>query len=119
MELALRPHSFLADAQDARDLSLFLAQQSARYQEIRQPLLLLTGTADRIVVDWNHSERLARQAPNAEQVTFDARGHALHHSHSKDIAMRTATFAARHQEAASRLAGDVEVSRVGGKFQAP
>jgi pimeloyl-ACP methyl ester carboxylesterase len=77
--LALRPDSFLANAEDLRRLSPFLEQQSAHYGYIRRPLLLITGSADTIVPAWNHAERLVDQAPNAELVRLPGVGHALHH----------------------------------------
>ena len=77
--LALRPDSFLANAEDLRRLSPFLERQSAHYGYIRRPLLLITGGADAIVPAWNHAERLVDQAPNAELVRLPGVGHALHH----------------------------------------
>jgi len=77
--LALRPDSFLANAEDLRRLSPFLEQQSTYYGYIRRPLLLVTGGADTIVPPWNHAERLLDQAPNAELVRLPGVGHALHH----------------------------------------
>lgn len=86
MVLALRPASFLANAEDVRKLSGFLERQSRKYGEIRQPLLLITGDADRIVPAPNHSERLAKQARSAELVILQDTGHMPHHIHPEQVA---------------------------------
>ncbi|ANG63243.1 hypothetical protein A8C75_12690 [Marinobacterium aestuarii] len=96
--LSLRPGVFLANAEDARGLSQFLARQSRHYGDIRRPLLLLTGEDDAIVPAWNHSARLARQAPNTEQVTFAATGHALHHAHGARVVALIEDFSRRQRE---------------------
>ncbi|WP_020683802.1 alpha/beta fold hydrolase [Marinobacterium rhizophilum] len=106
--LFLRPQTFLANAQDARGLSDFLVTQSLHYDEISQPLLLLTGHDDILVPAWNHSERLARQAPNAEQIEFEATGHALHNAHSARVAAVIEAFLARHKSGSGRGQSSVD-----------
>lgn len=91
--LALRPRSFLVDAQDVRELSEYLRRQSRRYHQIHLPLLLITGDADDVVPPWNHAKRLIEQAPYADLVVLDKAGHALHHSRPKDVADLIRAFA--------------------------
>lgn len=93
--LALRPHSFLADAEDVRGLSEYLRQQSQRYAEIDQPLLLITGDADHVVPPSNHAERLIKQVPAAELVYLENAGHALHHTRPERVAALISNFAER------------------------
>jgi pimeloyl-ACP methyl ester carboxylesterase len=83
--LSLRPHSFMASAEDVRNLSEFLRFQSARYNSIRRPLLLITGDADEVVPPWNHADRLIKQVPHAELIKLADTGHALHHAHPERI----------------------------------
>ncbi len=83
--LALRSHSFLANAQDARELSDYLRQQSRHYEKIQTPLLLITGDSDTVVPPWNHAERLVKQVPKAELVVLKNAGHAPHHSHTERV----------------------------------
>ena len=90
--LSLRPETFLANAQDVRLLSDFLAVQSRRYGEISHPLLLVTGEMDTIVPAWNHAARLTRQIPSSVHVEFPDTGHALHHSHPARVAELIETF---------------------------
>jgi pimeloyl-ACP methyl ester carboxylesterase len=95
VQLSLRPNTFLANAQDIRMLSDYLAHQSKRYASITHPVLALTGEKDDLVPTWNHAERLARQLPNMEHVTFTNAGHALHHSHPERVAGLIASFPRR------------------------
>jgi pimeloyl-ACP methyl ester carboxylesterase len=90
--LSLRPETFLANAQDVRLLSDFLAGQSKRYGEISHPLLLVTGEKDTIVPAWNHAARLTRQIPGAVRVEFPDTGHALHHTHPARVVDLIETF---------------------------
>lgn len=60
---SLRPRTFLANAEDGRRLSPFLAEQRAGYSRIQAPLLLITGDADDLVPAWNHADRLMLEAP--------------------------------------------------------
>ncbi len=90
--LSLRPGAFRANAEDIHYLSDFLAEQSPRYGEIRQPLLLLTGGEDSIVPAWNHSDRLAAQLPGAVRIELEATGHALHHTQSARVVRLIAAF---------------------------
>jgi pimeloyl-ACP methyl ester carboxylesterase len=92
VQLSLRPNTFLANAEDIRMLSDYLAIQSKRYSDIRPPVLAVTGEKDNIVPAWNHAERLVRQLPQMEHVELSGTGHALHHSHSEHIAGLIASF---------------------------
>jgi pimeloyl-ACP methyl ester carboxylesterase len=93
VELALRPRSFLTDAEDVRKLSDYLGQQSQRYGEIDRPLLLITGDADHVVPPSNHARRLIKQVPHAELVYLKNAGHALHHTRPKRVAALIGDFA--------------------------
>jgi pimeloyl-ACP methyl ester carboxylesterase len=95
LRLSLRPEVFLANAEDVRLLSDFLAIQSRRYTTIEHPLLLLTGDRDEVVPAWNHADRLLRQAPNAKRVTLEETGHALHHARPDRVSDLIASFARR------------------------
>jgi pimeloyl-ACP methyl ester carboxylesterase len=79
VDLTLRSRTFLANAEDIRLLSPFLADQRRSYPSVSHPILILTGDIDTIVPAWNHAERLVREAPNAELVYLKGIGHALHH----------------------------------------
>jgi len=92
VELSLRPHAFLANAEDVRRLSDFLAVQSRRYGEIEHPLLLFTGTDDDIVPAWNHADRLEMQVDRIERIDLQDTGHALHHARAEQVAAAISAF---------------------------
>ena len=84
--LTLRPKSFLANAQDVRELSDFLSDQSRHYETIQKSLLLITGDSDTVVPPWNHAERLIKQVTHAELIVLANTGHALHHTQPEYVA---------------------------------
>lgn len=93
IDLVLRPSQFTINGRDVRLLSDFLVEQSKRYQEIQQPLLMIHGESDDIVPAWNHADRLVKLLPQAELVEIPATGHAPHHVRTEDVARRIARFA--------------------------
>jgi pimeloyl-ACP methyl ester carboxylesterase len=110
VRLSLRPDAFLANAEDMRGLSDFLAIQSRRYGEIRRPVLAVTGEQDRIVPAWNHADRLVRQIPHMEHIELEDTGHALHHALPERVAGLIASFS-RRLAAADRPEAPVSTPR--------
>ena len=103
VDLSLRPRTFLANAEDVRRLSPFLAEQRAGYSRIQVPLLLITGDGDDLVPAWNHADRLILEAPKARQVVIPGAGHGLHHSRGDLVVGLIEDFVAETAEA--RVAG--------------
>ncbi len=93
--LSLRPQTFLANAQDLRELSGFLRDQSRYYSSIKPPLLLITGDSDEVVPSWNHADRLIKQIPHAELVMLEGIGHVPHHICPRRISELIHEFALR------------------------
>jgi pimeloyl-ACP methyl ester carboxylesterase len=80
LPLALRPASYLANAQDINTLKPFLLEQSARYPTLKPPIVILHGDADSVVGLEIHSRALARAAPDVTLEVFPGAGHPLHHT---------------------------------------
>ena len=78
--LALRPGSFLHNAEDMNRLSVYLQRLSPRYREIDKPLLLVHGADDELVPFWNHGERLLPVIEQAQVEMLPDTGHAPHHA---------------------------------------
>ena len=97
VKLVLRPNNYLANAEDVRRLSDYLAGQSRDYARIREPVLLVHGTADDIVPAWNHTDRLLEVLPNVEVVRLEGVGHALHHTRTDRVALLIHEFSRRVQ----------------------
>jgi pimeloyl-ACP methyl ester carboxylesterase len=79
VELALRPDTFIWNAEDIKRLSDFLAVQSQRYVELTMPMEVIHGDADKTVLFDIHSVPLAATAPNARLTKLAGVGHMPHH----------------------------------------
>jgi len=66
-------HSGAADADEARAKAFELELEGVA-QRIRQPLLVMTGKNDRLVL-WTESKKIADAAPSSEWVLFDEGNH--------------------------------------------
>ncbi|HWO69235.1 MAG TPA: alpha/beta fold hydrolase [Actinomycetota bacterium] len=66
-------HSGAADEEEARKRASAL-DLSGVAEGIRQPMLVVFGKLDRLI-PWQHAERLAREAPNAELVMYEEGNH--------------------------------------------
>ncbi len=93
VDLILRPSQFTVNGRDVRLLSDFLAQQSKRYTEIEQPLLMIHGREDDVVPAWNHADRLIGIMPQAVLNELSATGHAPHHVRTDEVTRQIARFA--------------------------
>jgi pimeloyl-ACP methyl ester carboxylesterase len=83
--LALRPDSYRANAEDVRLLKPFLRAQSQRYDEIRVPLVIVTGDADQVVSPTLHSGQLHDAVPHSQQIVVPGAGHPLPYSHPATV----------------------------------
>ena len=92
IRLSLRPQTFGHNAMDVYRLSNWLQEQSARYESVTQPLLLITGTADTVVPSWNHAARLSASVPTAVWHRLNGAGHALHHSRPEEVVSQVQHF---------------------------
>lgn len=90
--LALRPRSFQHNVQDMTRLNEYLQSLSPRYDEIRLPLLFIHGADDALVPFWNHGRRVLPVMPQAQAVILPGTGHALHHTHSREVLSAISTF---------------------------
>jgi pimeloyl-ACP methyl ester carboxylesterase len=81
VDLALRPRSFLANAEEIRSLDPALAAQSAGYERITCPVVFLVGSGDQVVGPEHHSPRFLAQVPHAERRVVPGAGHQLPYAH--------------------------------------
>jgi pimeloyl-ACP methyl ester carboxylesterase len=70
---AFAHHTGARDLEEAR-AKAFELDLTGVAERIEQPLLIITGKLDRLV-RWEESERIAREAPNAEFVLFEEGNH--------------------------------------------
>lgn len=83
--LALRPQNFLGNIQDMTLLSEYMQRLSPRYDQVRLPLLIIHGEADKLVPFWNHGRRVLPVIPQAKAVLIPNAGHAPQHSHPREV----------------------------------
>ena len=83
--LALRPQNFLGNIEDMTLLSEYMQRLSPRYDQVRLPLLIIHGEADKLVPFWNHGRRVLPVIPQARAVLIPNAGHAPQHSHPREV----------------------------------
>jgi pimeloyl-ACP methyl ester carboxylesterase len=75
--LLLRPREFIANARDLVTLKAAVAEQAPRYGEIKAPVTIITGDADKTVSTNIHSRPFATAAPNAKLIVLPGVGHMI------------------------------------------
>ena len=78
--LLLRPREFLANARDLVTLKSAVAEQAVRYGEIKTPITIITGDADKTVSTNIHSRPLATTVPNGRLIVLPGVGHMVQYS---------------------------------------
>jgi pimeloyl-ACP methyl ester carboxylesterase len=75
--LLLRPREFLANARDLVTLKAAVTEQAPRYGEIRVPVVVITGDADKTVSPAIHSRPFAATAKDARLIVLPDVGHMV------------------------------------------
>jgi pimeloyl-ACP methyl ester carboxylesterase len=75
--LLLRPREFLANARDLVTLKAAVAEQAPRYGDIRVPVVVIAGDADKTVWPAIHSRPFAAAVPNAKLIMLPGVGHIV------------------------------------------
>jgi pimeloyl-ACP methyl ester carboxylesterase len=75
--MILRPNEFIANAQDLAGLKAFVTAQAPRYGEIKVPVAIIAGDADRVVYTDIHSRGIAKVLPDATLTVLPGVGHMV------------------------------------------
>src|SRR4029078_1986256 len=75
--LLLRPREFIANAHDLVTLKAAVAEQAPRYGEIKAPVTIITGDADKTVSTNIHSRPCAAAVPNTKLIVLPGVGHMV------------------------------------------
>ena len=75
--LLLRPHEFLANAWDLVTLKAAVAEQAPRYRDIKAPVVVIAGDADKTVWPDIHSRPFVAAVPNAKLIMLPGGGHMV------------------------------------------
>jgi pimeloyl-ACP methyl ester carboxylesterase len=75
--LLLRPREFLANARDLVTLKAAVAEQAPRYGDIKVPVTIIAGDADKTVSTSIHSRPFAAAVPQAKLIVLPGVGHMV------------------------------------------
>ena len=78
-EMMLRPVQIRANAEDAAFMIPAAAASSARYKDLRLPVTIIAGAADKVVDHEAHSTRLHRDVRQSKLVVVPGAGHMVHY----------------------------------------
>lgn len=87
LRMLLRPSEFIANAQDLAGLKAFVTAQAPRYGEIKAPVAIIAGAADRVVYTDIHSRAIAAMLPQARLTVLPGVGHMVQYT-AADLAVR-------------------------------
>jgi len=85
ISLLFRPQNFRANARDVTALQQELGAQSARYGELRVPVIVFSGSQDTVISPKLHVGELKKQVP-VELVILEHEGHMPHHGEGEAVA---------------------------------
>ena len=83
--LVLRPHEFIANAQDVAALKDFVTAQAPRYGAITVPTVIISGDHDNTVHLEIHARTAAKVIPGAKLIVLAGIGHMPHHAAAGSI----------------------------------
>ena len=101
--LLLRPREFLANAWDLVTLKDAVGEQAPRYAEIRAPVVVIAGDADKTVWPDIHSRPFAATVPHAKLIMLPGVGHMVQDAAPELVMREIDAMAARlaHGQAAA------------------
>ena len=106
--LVLRPASFIANSQDVAGLKDFVSLQAPRMGQITQPVAIVTGDQDGVVLTQIHSYGSARQIPGATLKVLSGVGHSPHWSDPGAVVAAIEAVAERAKMPAAGVRAEVQ-----------
>jgi pimeloyl-ACP methyl ester carboxylesterase len=79
-EIVLRPSQLRASSADAGLMIVSAASFGHRYSELRMPVAIIAGDADKIIAFRGQSERLHHDVPGSTLLVVPGAGHMLHYA---------------------------------------
>lgn len=93
-DLLVRPSQIRAESQDGVTMMQAARALRDRLPHLHQPVIIMTGTEDRIVDHESHSVWLHRRLPNSELHVLPGVGHMVHYAAPERVAEAIETVAA-------------------------
>lgn len=90
LPLILRPGPWRANAADMARVNLSLEEQETRYDEIAQPVIIVAGPDDSVVLTNRHALPVSQTVQNGELRLIEGEGHNPHHGHPDAVAQALA-----------------------------
>lgn len=103
--LLLRPREFLANARDLVTLKQAVAGQAPFYSEIRAPVTVIAGDADKTVSTSIHSRPFAATVPNAKLIVLPGMGHMIQNAAPELVVSEIEAMMARLGQGRAAAAG--------------
>jgi len=91
--LLTRPSQIRAASEDAAHMIGSAYDLSARYDSVKTPVVIISGTADE-VIERAQAERLYRELPSSKLDVVHGAGHMLHYSHPERVMQAVTSIAA-------------------------
>ena len=84
--LLFRPSTFRANAMDVNALEEELRLQSARYADLKMPIVVYSGAQDTVITPTLHVGKLKHQAADLTLIKLPEGGHMPHHAQAENVA---------------------------------
>jgi pimeloyl-ACP methyl ester carboxylesterase len=94
-ELATRPSQLHQMSKDGADMVLTARRNEARYSGIKVPIIVVHGSADRIVATDDQAERFCAEVDTASLRLVRGGGHMVHYASPGDVVSAVAAASAR------------------------
>jgi pimeloyl-ACP methyl ester carboxylesterase len=95
LDLALRPWALRASAEDVAFMVPWAAAHQNRHQDLRLPVTIVTGSADKVVTATRQSLRLHREIAHSELRMLPGLGHMIHYFAQDEIVASIEAMAGR------------------------
>jgi pimeloyl-ACP methyl ester carboxylesterase len=113
--MMLRPSQLRASAAETAMMVPSAMALAKRYQELKVPAVIMSGTQD-LIVDFSHnSERLSERIPDSELQLQPGVGHMTHYAHPEQVMAAVDSIAARVGEPVHFRSPQAEVVAAAGE----
>jgi pimeloyl-ACP methyl ester carboxylesterase len=113
--MMLRPSQLRASAAEAALMIPSAMALAKRYQELKVPAVIMSGTQD-LIADFSHnSERLSERMPDGELQLQPGVGHMTHYAHPEQVVAAVDSIAARVGEPVHLRSPQAEVVAAAGE----
>jgi pimeloyl-ACP methyl ester carboxylesterase len=113
--MMLRPSQLRASAAETAMMVPSAMALAKRYQELKVPAVIMSGTQD-LIVDFSHnSERLSERIPESELQLQPGVGHMTHYAHPEQVMTAVDSIAARVGEPVHLRSPQAEVVAAAGE----